>query len=176
MAYNSVGQPHLLHSNIPGSPPCHLLVSSANGGYFAVLDSYNNVLYIRWGRHAASWVDPAALGAALPLMLLMMHRPRLHQPRRLDCMYSAFTSFVHSIRPTSALQSTAPPATTLAPKSSTPPPTSTTSYNGTLLAGQSLQQVAPCCCLQPWAFELVCMRSSSAVAGDCSSYAEHSRP
>lgn len=55
MAYNSVGYPIFYTATYQGSPPCHLLVSSANGGYFAVLDSSNNVLYIRWGRHAASW-------------------------------------------------------------------------------------------------------------------------
>ena len=46
-------------SGLGNPPPCRLLVSSANGGYFAVLDSANHVLYIRPTSAAASTAPPA---------------------------------------------------------------------------------------------------------------------
>ena len=43
-----------------GNPgPCRLVVSSANGGYFAVLDSANHVLFIRPAAAATSTAPPA---------------------------------------------------------------------------------------------------------------------
>ena len=56
MAYNSAGSPIFYTATYGLGSTCHLLVSSANGGYFAVLDPNNNVVYIRWGWHAGSWV------------------------------------------------------------------------------------------------------------------------
>ena len=165
MAYNSVGYPIFYTATYQGSPPCHLLVSSSERRLLRGARLVQQRAVHQVGPARCILGCPAALGA-LPLMLLMMlHRPRLHQPRRLDCCIQLICSFdqAHVGIPVHGAPSPHPGAQVLH---------AATHFNDLLQrhppGGPVPAAGGPPCCLQPQAFELVCMRSSSAVAGDCS--------
>lgn len=59
VAYNHAGSPVFYTETYGAGGDCHLLVSSDNGGYFAVLDSAGKVLYAKPAPPPPKPSDPA---------------------------------------------------------------------------------------------------------------------